>query len=255
MVYLLAVKPGDDILEDNTLVTQAVYAEQVVLSPWPPDKPSSSRLRVKHGIVALYEAGTALAKIPVRQRGLVPRLYAVLSLEDQQIGTLKWLHKVNPPNSEANSTVGLFRTQNSTDALQMSRSDLRTTVRGVSQTIVDPDDPKFQIKFEKGDKKVDLPEVFSAFLEAMATVSFKSASEVGAHVQAVSVSGNVVLNVHGFGITTTLSWGQLLKSLFLIWFFVISQVEVDFELWYDGAVNGYGFLWSLNAPRAGLLSS
>lgn len=255
MVYLLAVKPGDDILDDNTLVTQAVYAEQVVLSPWPPGKSSPSRLRVKHGIVALYEAGTALAKIPVRQPGLVPRLYAVLSLEGQQIGTLKWLHKVNPSNIEANSTVGLFRSRNSTDALQMSRSGLRTAGRRLSETIVDPDDPKFQIIFEKGEKKVDLPEGFSAFLEAMATVAFKNASEVGAHVQAVSVSGDVVLNASGFGITPTLSWGQLLKALFLIWFFAISQVEIDFELLYDGAVHGQGFLWSLNAPRAGLLSS
>ena len=256
-MYLLAVRPVEEILAEFVQVEEAIYLEKVVISPWP--EKASSRLQIKHGIVAVYEAGTALAKIPITTRGLVPRLYAILSLEGQQIGVLKWLHKFSSQNSEANSTVSLVGTQNSTDALQMSRRVLRTTARGKSEITVDPEDPKLQIKCERGDKILDLPEVFSAYMEAMATAGFNDDSATGAHVQAVSVSGDVVLNVYGYGITSRLSWRQLLQSLLLVWLYEIAEdnaVELDFELSYEGALIGYGFIWSLNPPppRPSLLS-
>ena len=81
-MYLLAVRPVEEILAEFVQVEEAIYLEKVVISPWP--EKSSSRLQIKHGIVAVYEAGTALAKIPITTVALSPGFMRYFLLRDSK---------------------------------------------------------------------------------------------------------------------------------------------------------------------------
>ena len=213
--------------------------ERIVLKPWPSGSPS--QLLTKHGVIALYEAGLALAALPVTRRGYAPRLYAGLFLQNQQIGYLKWFH----------NTLGLGNASNSTSTLQLLRSDKSTGIGDDSGTIVDPEDRKLKVMWRLGDRVVGLSDIFSAFLEAMATAAANDASAFGAHINAVSVSGGVALNVHGTD-DSKLCWSALTTSLALIWSRVIAQrqsnMELDFEVYYDEEMIGRGFIFNVTGP-------
>lgn len=213
--------------------------EEIVIKPWPSGSPS--RLLIKHGIIALYEAGLALAALPVTRRGYVPRLYAGLFLQNQQVGYLKWFRY----------TLGLGNASNSTSTLQLLRSDKSTGIGDDSGTIVDPQDRRFKIMWRLGDRVAGLSGIFSAFLEAMATAAPNNASAFGAYINAVGVSGDVFLNVHET-VDSKLRWSALKTSLALLWTRVIAQrkpnMELDFELYYDEGIIGRGFILNVTGP-------
>lgn len=238
------MEPWDEIIVKGAIVTTR-QPEQIVLKPWPSGSPS--RLLTKHGVVALYEAGVALAAKPVTRPGFVPRLYAGLFVRDEQVGYLKWFLGTSTTLSGGNAS-SLTRT------LQSLHSDGSVGVGDYhfSGTIVDPADSRFKVMWRIGDKHVDLPDIFSAFLEAMATAASNDASAFGAVVNAVGVSGDVALNVHGVSNDPSkLRWSALTTSLALLWSRVVTQresnMELDFELYYDGGIIGRGFITNITS--------
>lgn len=236
LLYSLAVEPWDGVIVKGAIVTTQ-QPEQVIIKPWPSGSPS--RLLIKHGVVALYEAGSALAAQPETRRGYVPRLYAGLFLRGQQIGYLKWF----------SHSLSLENASSSTGTLQPLHRDKPTGIGDYSGTIVDPVDRRLKVVWRLGDKSVDLRDIFSVFVEAMATAAPNDASAFGAIVNAVGVSVDVVLNVHGTSNPSTLRWSALTTSLALIWSRVIAQrqshMELDFEMYYDETMIGRGFIVNL----------
>ena len=189
----LALKSWNEALSEA--FTMRSFGEMLVISPWPQ---GSSSLLVKHAVVALYKAGTALAEIAIKKRGFVPRLYAGLFLQNQQIGYLKWMHNSSSLGSEVNSSLSLIDASNSTAALQVAHSNQPTggLIKG-SRKIKYPDDSKFVATYELGDRQAALPGIFSALLEAFADAAAHDNSAVGAYVNGISMAGNVAVNVHG----------------------------------------------------------
>ena len=241
----LALKSWDEPLSEAITVQYHDFKEMLVLSPWPQ---GSSRLLVKHAVVALYKAGTELAAIAMKKRGAVPRLYAGLFLQNEQIGYLKWLHKSRSLGSEVNSTLSLINASNSTAALQVVHSIQSTggLIKG-TRKIKDPNDSEFIVTYELGNKPAAVPEMFSAVLEAIAEAAPHDISGVGAYANGISTSGNVVVNVHG---TDALSWENVVRSLFMLWVIIAKNnlVEIDFTFSYGGVRLGEGSVLVLPEP-------
>lgn len=75
------------------------------------------RFLVKHASHAVYEAGDAITAKPITTKGFIPRMYTGFFLENQQLGYMKWQHKRPSLAGEANSTVSLKKSVNSTSVL------------------------------------------------------------------------------------------------------------------------------------------
>ena len=228
----MALKSWDEALSEA--VTMRSFSEMLVISPWPQ---GASSLLVKHAVVALYKAGTALAEIAIEKRGAVPRLYAGLFLQNQPIGYLKWMHGSSSLGSEVNSNLSLIDASNSTAALQVAHSN-QPAVKG-SRKMRYPDDSKFVATYELGDRQAALPDIFSALVEAFADAAPHENSAVGAYANGISISGNVAVNVHG---RDTLSWENLVRALFVLWTIIAQNhlVDIDFTFAYDGVFLGEG---------------
>lgn len=232
---------------------------ELIIAPWPDT--SSRLLLVQHGVVGLYQAGYALAKIPVPAKGLLPRLYSGLFLQNKQLGYLKFVPMSQLPESQVNSTSSLANTGNSTSALQFRFDDGPWSVKDKSGTIVDPLDSSYRYNYQLGNVRVNIQDSFSAFLEAMATAASHDFDEADAVINAVSVSGDVALNLHGSSYLHSLPfpWGAVPRVLSLLWTYVIEEgghfVEMDFELVADGEIFGKGFMMNVNPARTHLTSS
>lgn len=232
---------------------------ELIIAPWPDS--SSRRLLVQHGVVGLYQAGYALAKIPVPANGLLPRLYSGLFLQNKQIGYLKFVPMSQLPESEVNSTSSRKNTGNSTSALQFRFDDGPWSIKDQSGTIVDPLDSSYRYNYQLGNVRVDIQESFSVFLEAMATAASHDFDETDAVINAVSVSGDIALNLHGSSPSHSLPfpWGAVPRVLNLLWTNVIEEgghfVEMDFQLVSDGETFGEGFMMNTHPARASLTSS
>ena len=177
----------------------------------------------------------------------VPRLYEGIFLNDQQIGYLEWLH------SGANGTLNLIDAGHATSAVQIARMDQGTDVAvGMEGVIVDPQDSRFEVKYQIGDHEADYPYVFSAFTDAIATAAAHDASADGAFADGRSIGGQIALNVRGVGIPSTLTWGRMIKSLLLVWNHLIPQYnssEIGFELLYEDGKIGTGFIYNVPDPE------
>ena len=256
LISILALESWEQLLGHVTGLLDPNYKETLIISPWP--DVSSGLLLIKHAVVALYEAGFALAAKPATVPGYAPRLYAGLFLQDQQLGFLKWLHKPASVGGGMNSTLGTVDASNSSSTPQFGHSDERNGVGARSRTIVDPRDRKLQITYRLGSQRANLTELFSALLEGLAAAAPNDASGFGAFVTALDTSRNITVNIHGSGIPSLLSWGHLIDSLLLIWGYVIKAnhlVEMDFEVFYDGVKIGEGDILKIDASGASLVSS
>lgn len=104
----------------------------------------SPTLQYKHAIQAIYEAGTALARIPTMTPNQVPRAFAGLYLRNQLIGLMKWQHKSTLEMGMANATLDLLST-NSSDAVQPMPMNKRADFK----TIIDPTDNRYVIIYQE----------------------------------------------------------------------------------------------------------
>ncbi|CAF9926346.1 MAG: hypothetical protein ALECFALPRED_003423 [Alectoria fallacina] len=205
----LAVQPYSDPMIVDVTITAPFYVEELCLNMWPE---RTLRFQVKHAVQVIYEAVTALAAKPIIRRGYVPRLYAGLFLQNRQIGFMKWQHRQNVVAGAANGTVDLVNVVNSTSTLQLMHVDGPTSLQVDTGDIVDPKDSKFKITYEVCDKDAHLPETFTAFLDAMVTAATYDDTATGVFINALSVSGDVALNVHGAAVGSSLNWAQLVRT-------------------------------------------
>ena len=229
------------------------YRSDIQVAPWPPASP---KFQGKHAIQALYDAGMALAAKPVTRPGYTPTMYAGMFIDNQQVGFLKWKLKQDPVAAVPNSTVSLINTANSTSTELLAHGDGVTGVQDDSGVITDPRDSNFTVKYSTGGKQIDIVEIFSAFLDAMATAARSDITTTGAHVTSASISGTAALNVHQ--VLSPLSWTHLIRTLALLWGLLSPgnrDREIDFEMFYDGKFIGQGSLMSLILSNTSMVSS
>ena len=230
--------------------------ELLTISPWPR---GTNGLQVKHAVQAVYQAGVALATKPITVPGNVPKLYAGIFLQNQQIGFLKWQHRrYLTAAGEMNGTVSLIDAANLTSAAQLSRGDEPTRLRESQGTIINPRDPKLKITYTVSDEYASLPETLTAFLDALATAATNEALSSGAFVNAASISGDIALNVHRTSMPSTFTWIHLITTLLLLWRDIVEKHyfnDIDFVIWYDESEIAQGYIWNITAPRTNVASS
>ena len=219
------------------------WGAETQIVPWPAASP---QFQGKHALQAVYDAGMALAAKPVTRPGFTPKMYAGLFIDNEQVGFLKWQLKQSPVAGVLNSSVSLVDAANSTSTRLLAHGDGMTGVQDESGVMTDPKDPKFSVKYSIWGKHIDVVEIFSVFLDAMATAPRRDMTATGAHVNAVSILGTAALNVHQE--LAPLSWLQLMRTLTLLWEVLARgnrDQEVDFEMFYDGRFVGQGWLMSM----------
>ena len=228
------------------------------LQAWP--DPSSGLLLVKHAVVGLYRAGNSLAQSPVIADPFLTRLFGGLFLRNQQIGYIKCLPRSQSLEGEVNSTLSIVNAVNSTVALELGPSDgPQAELTDDSGSFVDPIYGSFTYTYQLKDRTADLRDIFSVFLDAMATATPHHIDHSGAVVNVASESGNLALNLHGNPSLSALPWLCVSRLLGLVWIPVVVKahkyVEMDFQVYFEGRIIGAGFMMSTHPPQASVASS
>lgn len=249
----------DQSVPPQMTMTFSHFRSVLRIRPWPP---GTSELHVKHAVRAIFEAGVALAAKPIIEQGYQPRLHAGLFLQNRQIGLLQWALKPRSVDTEGNSTMGVLDVGNSTGVLQLEAAnspralplvhgDGPASVNAENGTIVDPGDPRFTITYVVTGGNVDARNMFSVFLDALATVAPNDVDATGAYVNAVGVSGDLALNMHGTGAPDVLSWGWLVQALTLIFEEIMWNhrlfKEMDWKLLFSEREIASGFIFNISS--------
>ena len=197
-----------------------------------------------------------MAAKPVIRPQYVPSMYAGLFIDNRQVGFLKFRPKQNPVAGTPNSTVGLIDAINSTSTLLLAHGDGLTGIQDDQGVITDELDSKFTIRYSFTRQHIGFVEIFSMFLDAVATAARPDVTATGAYVNSPSLSGTAGLNVHET--FSPLSWSRLIRTLVLLWELLGGgghSQEVDFEMFYDGSTIGAGFLLSMPLSKTSMMSS
>ena len=236
------------------VITNEDYQEEIAFTPVYVPGQQEHHVQVMHIVQAIYETAKAAAARPITRKGYVSRMVAGLFLEDQVVGFLKWQHKEELGVS-GGGTNGTLQADGptKTGALQLVQ-DVQPQAAAASlntstEKIVFPHDPRYQLTYEVQGKDANLPDIFTAFLEALADAAPYDLEVVGAAVTTVGVSGNLALNMHGTGLVSRLSWGNIVDTLQILWEDVIllqKLREIEWELFYDGANIGAVFILVLS---------
>ena len=234
------------------------YQAILELQAWP--DPSSGLLLVKHAVVGLFEAGSSLAWAPAVADPFLPRLFSGLFLHNQQIGYIKCLGRPQSLQGEVNSTLSIVNAINSTVSLEIRPDDgPRTNLTDDSGSFVDPIYSSFTYRYQLKDRTIDLRDIFSVFLNAMATAAPHHIDHSGAVINVASVSGDVALNLHATPTSSALPWLCVSRLLGLVWIPVVAKarkyVEMDFQIYFEGRIIGEGFMMSLHPSQASVASS
>lgn len=204
-------------------------------------------LKGKHAVQAVYEAGIEMAKKPISTEDLVPRMFATLELDRRPIGFMKWQHETirgatNTSGIIGHDTVDIARLEGATtSSLQISR---RADESGL---IPFPRFPSLKVRWETFGEMFHIRESYSCFLGALADAATHGVFETDAYVNAVSLSGNVGLNMHAMKDNNDidpLAWGQLMQTLWLVWHHVVLLhfKSINFSLEHNGVRMAAGFL-------------
>ncbi len=215
-------------------------------------------LQYRHAIQAVYEAGTALARIAITSPNQVPRLIARLYLRNQLIGLMKWQHKSNQVRSEANATLSLLDTVNSTHGLQSVPMNKRVSFDPPFRFVKDETDPRYVLVYQVWDQEFPLSESFSAILEAMAIAAQQPRGAVGNAACGVGVGGSVIVNMHGTRAPNTLTWSDINRALFLLWCEIIGgplNKKITFQFFFAGPEIGRGEISSTADAGSRIVSS
>ena len=89
----------------------------------------------------------------------------------------------------------------------------------------------------------------------MAIAAPIEATDTGAFVNAVSVSGDVALDVHGTRNPSLLTWKLMVRTLVLLWEDEDIGNGVDMKMLYDRTETGEGFISNLTVSRTSVVSS
>ena len=258
LMSVLALKNWDGHTNGYIVHGPRYYPATLELQAWP--DPSSGLLLVKHAVVGLYEAGNSLARSPAVADPFLTRLFGGLFLRNQQIGYIKCLPRSASLQDEVNSTLSIVNAVNSTVALELRPNDgPQAELTDDSGSFVDPIYGSFTYTYQLKDRTVDLRDIFSVFLDAMATAAPQHIDQPGAVINVASESGNLALNLHGYPSLSGLPWLCVSRFLGLVWIPVIVKahkyVEMDFQVYFEGRVIGRGFMMSTHPPQASVASS
>ena len=211
-------------------------------------------LQYKHGIQAVYQAGKALAQIPVTTPNRVPRVFARLYLRNQLIGLMQWRHRDSQETGHANATLSLSGT-NSTDVVQPMPVDKRAPP---FHTIIDTTDNRYVVIYQETGQLVPLSESFSMILEAIATAAQKPQDAFANAAGGVGVGGNFAVNMHRTRGLNTLTWSDIMRTFFLLWS-VLGEGQLTktctFQLFFDGPELAKGDISSTTVGGSMLVST
>ena len=168
---------------------------------------------------------------------------------------MKWQPKPTSIAGDANYTLSSRNASDSITGLNLVRSDESTEFREGTRTLVDKHDSKCMVTYKDFDRPAYYWETFTAVLDAMTIAAPSEATDTGAFVNAVSVSGDVTLNVHGTRNPSLLTWKLMVRRLVLLWENGDIGNEVDLEMLYDGLKIGESFISDLTGSRTSVLSS
>ena len=257
LMSILALKDWNGHSNGYIVHGPRYYPATLELQAWP--DPSSGLLLVKHAVVGLFEAGSSLAWAPAVADPFLSRLFGGLFLHNQQIGYIKCLDRSTSLEGEVNSTLSIVNAKNSTVALELRPDDgPQANLTDDSGSFVDPIYGSFTYKYQLNDRTVDLRDIFSVFLDAMATAAAHHIDHSGAVINVASVSGDVALNLHGIH-SLALPWLCVSRLLGLVWIPVVIKarkyVEMDFQIYFEGRLIGEGFMMSLHPPQASVAPS
>ncbi|KAL8833892.1 MAG: hypothetical protein Q9170_004039 [Blastenia crenularia] len=243
MMAYLAAMPWDLPILLETRITGMGYIEEIVIRPWPK---GVQGLQTKHCTQAAYEAGFALARIAITKRGFVPKVFAGLFLQGRQIGYMKWQSLMRGQAGRLDDVVNITAT-----TPQIVKNIIHKGEK--TGTLVYRGDPKFAIKYTLFEEEIYLPDIWTAFIDALASAAPHDASTTAAYVDAVGVSGGTVLHIHASNTPSKLTWRMLNNGLLTIWDAITKNhwfQAWEFELTYESVKIGEGEIWNMRTARS-----
>lgn len=217
-----------------------------------PTESQLGALQVKHIVRALYDASVAISQRIYERPGFIPQVYAGMFLRGQLIGNVKIYLRATALVDNKNATRVLdyvYDHHEANDTSFLGRAiDLNDTALADTGTLVDPRDPDFEIKYESTTGKCRLEDVWTAFLDGIATAAQHSPNESGAYVYGISESGECVVGIYQT-LFNDLTWGHVRSTLLLLWRWYIWPGHryngLTFKIYNKGDEVGVGELLSL----------
>ena len=236
---LLANIPWVYTLPGLIMIVSKDTSTDVFLEPCQPE--DDSRLRIQYAILALYQAGLAIA-----QGNKFYELEASIYEGELKVGRLAFRR----------SRDALQRSSN-IHPLNLGHTN-DTRVDADSGIIHDPDNHKFALTYEWDGVRIKAQDVFTVILDAYAVAAEHNNTDLDASIPAArSASGDTVFSTWTVGKVGNpqMTWARLKKALIIIWdLLIIGTVwqKTRFEgfyfgLQYEGKVIGAGRMLRFDA--------
>lgn len=225
--------------------------EEIVLSPLV-QPPSPSEFKIKHAVWGLYDASVAISRRMSDRPRFVPQAYTGLFLHGRLTGFYKMQHKTSSLDSvAANNTLRLFSSYGNVNTTSdfTQGNDLHGTSLAHTETHIDDGDSKFKIRYTPDTTEIGAADLFTAFMDALATAAQFDNTATGAYVNAAAASGECAINVHGTGLSSRFSWALLIQTLNVVYTQIIWPQKgwkgLDFDVIYNDLKVGEGFILAL----------
>ncbi len=140
------------------------------------------QLQTNHIILGLYETITDISA-----RSQFCEVVSALSIRKRQIGTLTIQERASRTLEQDEA--------NTKSSMTIGRSQNNNTITYPSGHITDSDDPSFSISYAYSGIRLNSKDVFSAILDALASAALFSPSIAFRSLDAISASGDCVINV------------------------------------------------------------
>lgn len=214
-------------------------------------------LQAKHIISALYEVGLAMAATHAKDT-----LYAGIVVNGRPIAFLRYGLKrtqlgVVPFNTtEVRAGNYAAKSLSASPSEQLSNSSALSARR--SGTVVNPEDPRFEVTFEFDGTPAKESAVCVAFMDAIATAAQYDNEQPGGEITAWSSGREVSIIMHKDPSAATFTWGDVKTALAVIWREIIIGYNIEggpvwedvtFLISYEGRTIGGGFISS--SPESG----
>lgn len=249
LLTTLCFSPWTSTITHSLVMSGSDASTEVVLNPLHPF--DDSTLEVRHGVLSLYKAGVAIA-----QGGRFTKLDAPLYVGDLQVGSLEVqprsiLSSINNTTNNNNNE----QPQPPTNPTSPSSNDPATLTTD-SGTITDPIDPNFTLTYHWDGIRIKAQDIFTAFLDALATAAEHGNGDPDAHIPAArSAGGDTVLSTWTVGAGMT--WRRLKRALSLVWTVLVTGGRarfegLAFEVVYEGVGIGGGRLLRFDGGGGGV---
>ena len=158
------------------------------------------QLQTNHIVLGLYET---ITEISTRSRFC--EVFSTLEMHRRPIGTLVIQKRASKTLEQDES--------NATSSMTISSSQNSNTVTYPSGLITDSDNPNFSISWAYSGIRLNSKDVFSATLDALASAAPFSPSMSFKSLDAISASGNCVINVFEVDSRVQVNYSYVTKAL------------------------------------------